>query len=55
MSTTCFYCWAVINLVWSAILVIASARLFFASRELERRIDLRNRWLINRERKERQL
>lgn len=54
-STICFYAWAGILLFWSAVLAIATAKVFFITRQLERKIDLRNRWLVNRERNERKL
>jgi len=47
--------WAAINLIWSAILAIATSRLFFLSRELERQIEKRNRYLREQERKQRML
>jgi len=50
-----FYAWAAINLVWSAVLTLATARLFFLSRQLERKYEHRNRWLAEQQRKQRQL
>ena len=50
-----FYSWAIINLVWSAVLTIATARVFFISRQLERKFELRARWLAEQQRKQRQL
>ena len=47
--------WAAINLVWSAILAVATSRLFFLSRQWERRIEKENRYLREQERKQRML
>jgi len=55
MAEIYFYSWALINLVWSAVLVLAMARIFFISRQLERKYERRNRWLAEQQRKQRQL
>jgi len=47
--------WAAINLVWSAILAVATSRLFFLSRQYERRTEKQIRYLREQERKQRML
>ena len=50
-----FYIWVLINLGWSAVLMLASARLFFLCRHWEDKFERRNRWIAEQERKQRQI
>jgi hypothetical protein len=43
------------QLVWSAILGIATARFYSVCRQWENKFEKRNRWIAEQERKQRQL
>ena len=51
MSTV--WLWAIINLVWSAILTLATAYLFFLSQQWQRESARHQRWQAEQARKQR--